>query len=345
MQPSRRFTRRKIVARSLLSPLLAIACLLAGATAHAAGAPSACHYREGSVLSLTQPAGGTPMVDGSINQQPVRMLLDTGAGRTSLIRSTADRLGLTLTRENQFSYGIGGRASIYSARVRDLGLGNLHSRVTLLPVLDSLPNSAAGVLLGADFLFQADLEVALAEKQVRFFHADGCDDRFLAYWDPHASEMPLERSSSASAWPTIEILLNGIKVRAIIDTGAVRSLIDLDAASRAGITPDTPGVVPSRPIHGIGSAAMPVWNAQFATFTIGDETIQHAKIGIVDLQQGRPRDAFPDMLIGRDFLLAHRVLFALSQDRLYFSYLGGPVFNDALPPALMMVPAPGATAH
>ena len=33
------------------------------------------------------------------------------------------------------------------------------------------------------------------------------------------------------------------------------------------------------------------------------------------------------MLLGADFLKAHRVLFARSQHRLYLSYVGGPLFN------------------
>ena len=35
------------------------------------------------------------------------------------------------------------------------------------------------------------------------------------------------------------------------------------------------------------------------------------------------------MLLGADFLRAHRVLFAMSQNRLYISYLGGDVFSRA----------------
>jgi hypothetical protein len=36
----------------------------------------------------------------------------------------------------------------------------------------------------------------------------------------------------------------------------------------------------------------------------------------------------PDMLLGADFLRSHRVLLAMSQRRLYFSYVGGRVFGS-----------------
>jgi hypothetical protein len=47
-----------------------------------------------------------------------------------------------------------------------------------------------------------------------------------------------------------------------------------------------------------------------------------------------------DMILGADFLKAHRLLFAMSQHRLYLSYLGGDVFQA--PTA--STPAPAASA-
>jgi hypothetical protein len=38
------------------------------------------------------------------------------------------------------------------------------------------------------------------------------------------------------------------------------------------------------------------------------------------------------MLLGADFLRAHRVLVAHSQRKLYFTYTGGPVFQPTLQP-------------
>ena len=40
------------------------------------------------------------------------------------------------------------------------------------------------------------------------------------------------------------------------------------------------------------------------------------------------------MLLGSDFFLAHHIYVAYSQDKVYFTYNGGPVFDlNALPPA------------
>ena len=39
----------------------------------------------------------------------------------------------------------------------------------------------------------------------------------------------------------------------------------------------------------------------------------------------------PDLLLGADFLLAHRIYIARSQKKLYFTYRGGPIFQPRAP--------------
>jgi hypothetical protein len=39
----------------------------------------------------------------------------------------------------------------------------------------------------------------------------------------------------------------------------------------------------------------------------------------------------PDMLIGADFFLSHRIYVARSQGKIYFTYKGGPIFQHVSP--------------
>jgi hypothetical protein len=52
----------------------------------------------------------------------------------------------------------------------------------------------------------------------------------------------------------------------------------------------------------------------------------------------------PDLIIGADFFLAHRVYIARSQGRIYFTYLGLPVFQED-PGATAIAPATPESAH
>lgn len=56
----------------------------------------------------------------------------------------------------------------------------------------------------------------------------------------------------------------------------------------------------------------------FDTLQLGAETIRNARVGVIDADL---HDI--DVLLGVDFLRSHRVLFAMSQKKLYISYIGG----------------------
>lgn len=73
----------------------------------------------------------------------------------------------------------------------------------------------------------------------------------------------------------------------------------------------------------VGSALAPHWTATFKTVQLGGETINNAELGIIDSQGAAPAD----LLLGQDFLRTHRVLFAMSQKKMYFAYLGGEPFS------------------
>jgi hypothetical protein len=54
----------------------------------------------------------------------------------------------------------------------------------------------------------------------------------------------------------------------------------------------------------------------------------------------------PSMLLGADFIRAHRIYIAKSQGKLYFSYNGGPIFQVVRPQPdePQAAPAPAASA-
>ena len=100
-------------------------------------------------------------------------------------------------------------------------------------------------------------------------------------------------------------------------------MLTLDAAKRAGVTPESAGVVAAGTAYGgWGTRLVKTWIAPFPSFRIGEEEIRntHLRIGALNLGD-------TDMLVGADFFLSHRVYVANSQAKLYFTYNGGPVFD------------------
>jgi TPR repeat protein len=122
--------------------------------------------------------------------------------------------------------------------------------------------------------------------------------------------------------PKFFVRINGKELEAMIDTGAPISLMTADAARRAGIALDGPGVTRGGDIGGIGTHSASRWFVK-TTFQIGEETVQNADIGIENSGLN-----MADVILGADFLRAHRVLFAMKQSKLYFSYVGGEPFGQ-----------------
>jgi hypothetical protein len=206
--------------------------------------------------------------------------------------------------------------------------------MTLGVIWDIAGKPSYDAVIGTDFLFQRDLEISIAEQRASFFHPVDCKDAFLAYWDRDAFVANFGPAGAPGDPPHVVVEINGQKVRAIIDSGASASAIDLAAAARAGITPQSAGVVKGKMAAGTGKRFIPTFIAPLERIAIGNATIRDVKITIMDLWSAAEedarygvRDVWPEMILGIDFLRANRVLLAMSQRRLYFSYLGGEMFE------------------
>ncbi|MDB5948902.1 MAG: hypothetical protein JWR65_757 [Massilia sp.] len=324
------FPRRALPLTRLFAQVLALPLgLLIGlsAPARADDAPPKCTYVNVAELPLRYlGASFHPAVDGFINDSPSPMLIDTGAYKSMLTRRATDRLDLTLRMTGTYVHGIGGSSRVYGARINSFAIGPTRSRGMTLGVIDEMgapPDFDA--IVGADFLFQADVEIALADKKLRFFRPHDCKDSFLGYWGKDIVDVPLTGSFGDSRNQTFTVELNGVRLDAIIDSGAAHSVVFAGAARKAGVDIDTPGTLKARDAVGVGPERLAQWKAVFKTFAIGGEIIRDAELSIAATPvSGRVQ---ADIFLGADFLRAHRVLFAMSQHRLYIGYLGGDVFT------------------
>ncbi len=283
-----------------------------------------------------------------INGQPVKMILDTGAALSMLFPGAVDRLGLTThyMPESIRIYGVGGQAHPKMVILSALKLDqNYTVKAFTMPVAggQGLANEKAVGLLGQDILAAWDVEIDLAHSLVRLLHPVGCQRDEMVYWGGAYSESPIISDPSLFTHTTVRALLNGKGVDAYLDTGAQGSVVTLLAAEQAGLRPGSPQVQQTGVSRGIGDYAAKTWTAVFDTFSLGQETVGHAKISMADMFEHATHEetgshiatreaSLPSMLLGFDFFLAHHVLISNSQHLVYFSYNGGPVFDTSQPP-------------
>jgi predicted aspartyl protease len=310
----------------LRNGLFLFTALVASTLAHADDAPPKCKYVQIAELPLHYTGPGLQVTtDGTINNVPGPMLVDTGAYESMLTRTGTERRNLSLSITGRHAVGIGGYSRLYNTRLSDFTVGPAKSgRGWFWVVGDTGDAPAFDAIVGAPFLLQADMELSLAEKKMRFFRGVNCDKTsFLGYWKGDIYEIPYDHHLDSSPNPHFAVEVNGKELEAMIDSGAHSTAITADAARRIGLKLDTPGVTRVGYAVGIGTDRVQRWRAT-VDLKIGAELVQNADIGVL----GTDGPSGVDVILGDDFLRAHRVLFSRSQDKLYISYVGGEPFRQ-----------------
>jgi tetratricopeptide (TPR) repeat protein len=311
--------------------LVRIACIALALSALARPAGAACVLEKIVEIPVVMD-DLSPIMAARINGQDARLLVDFGAFFSSISRSRLDKFHLkagSLPPGLEIR-GVNGVADVGMTTSQDFDILGAHFKHTQFLAGGSEFGPRADGILGRNFLMLADAELDLGDGAVRLFNAKGCSGTSLAYWantTPY-SVVTLDQPRRPNDRIVGTAKVNGQTIRVLFDTGASTSVLTLKAAARSGVHREDPGVVPAGLTHGFGQRSIETWIAPVESFKIGDEEIKHTRlrIGALELED-------VDMLIGADFMLSHRIYVARSQNKLYFTYSGGPVFRleDAQP--------------
>jgi predicted aspartyl protease len=276
--------------------------------------------------------------DGELNSQPIKVLIDTGAEISVIWRPAAARLGLKLSIVPRARmYGIGGESVVEAAYVSQLKLGNFTAKNWNLFVAGDI-QGGFDMVLGQDFFSKHVVEFDLQHHAVRLFQPRGCRTEQLVYWSTTYSLADIDATALGSHRIETTVMLNGKKVHAIVDSGAAMSIVTKFAAARAGVEAEGDKRESVQLINGFGRKSSESWIGTFDSFAFGDESLRNARLRIADLNQynrttslgSRLESAVegtPDMMIGADFLMSHRMMIDVQERKIVFTYLGGKVFQ------------------
>jgi predicted aspartyl protease len=296
------------------------------------------------------------LTDGSLNGQPVKVLVDTGSYFSFVWESAARRLGLPLTQLPPDApprvFGVGGEEKVLATVIKRWQVGTFYANGLELAVIGDAPRKAephADVVLGAELFLHFTTEFDVANGKIRLLRTDGCTLEQLPYWAKTYSVAQLESWTDSLPRIRTRVTVNGRTLMAQLDTGAPTSGIARSAAETAGVTPWTQEAAAVRKIHGPNGREEDAWVGTFEALSIGDESIKNARLFIADMfgadrtivtgshvawEVGDP----PLMLVGCDFFRAHRVIVTGKEHKLEFTYNGGPIFQ-------VMSPAGDAATH
>jgi clan AA aspartic protease (TIGR02281 family) len=290
-----------------------------------------------------------PLIEGKINGQPVTLLVDTGATSTFIWESAATSLGLPLGGVPRVRvFGAGGEARILDTTIWHLEIGAYkQTNVQLLVLRDKVPpnpvpydRSTIALLLGSEFLANFSTEFDLEHGVIRLLRPQGCKADQLAYWSTNYSLADLQPVRAEYPEIRLDVLINGKHVAAVLDTGAPVSRLEASSAKRVGVKPITTAEADAGSAHGVAGREFSDWLGLAETVSIGDETIRNVRVRIASMFPQNTihptgvsdsiRDP-PELLLGFDFLLAHRLLVLPKERAFVFTYNGRPPFQYVAP--------------
>jgi predicted aspartyl protease len=279
------------------------------------------------------------LTQGQIDGRPIRVLIDTGSNLSMVWRPALDRLGLRLLNSparhpEVRMFGLGGESNVYTTYVEELRIQNFSATGVRLPVAGDLPNGI-DFIFGEDFLSRQSVEFDLRHHVVRTMETSGCTPSDLPYWAKTYSMADLIVAPGKAQSIRVKVLLNGHAVRAQLDSGSSISLISKAMADAVGLHYSRT----DRRLAGIGRGSLELSVADVQSFALGDETINNTQLQVAELGKYQKIQTIhsripvaapvsvPTMLLGLDFLRAHRVLVDNATRKMVFTYEGGPVFE------------------
>jgi tetratricopeptide (TPR) repeat protein/predicted aspartyl protease len=306
---------------------------LLGASLCAAGSAVAdCKMEQIAELKVTM-NGSFPLVDARINSQPMKLVISSGMTNSVINAAAAAQFGLPLKDyPHTYKYtALGSTTDLQSTVVEHFGVGSWYVGDYKFLVGGGQPPQGAAGELGQGLLGVGDAEYDLSHGNVRVMHMSDCDTAVLAYWvkpGESYSLVDLQREPGLAQISVATATLNDVGIKVLFSSGNSQSMISPKAAERAGVKLDSPQVAPVGDWRtGLGITRSYI--TRFSRFKIGDEEIRNVQLRIADF--GMPNI---DMILGVDFYLAHRIYVANSQQKMYFTYNGGPVFDLSRTPVV-----------
>ena len=184
-------------------------------------------------------------VDGTIDNQPVRLLVDSGAERTLLTEDAVKRLQLPRdTKHATRTIGIGGPSTSFDALLpHGLVLGGTDlpvDRVTVGPFSIAQAGGGAGAdgLLGADILLAFDVDLNLPAHRLTMYRARRECPTAEPPWS--AQYLAISGITTHRDRLMLPFVLDGVNGVAILDTGAQLSSISGAMAAKLGVSDNGP---------------------------------------------------------------------------------------------------------
>lgn len=222
---------------------------------------------------MREDSGGRPVISVSVNgTTPLDFVVDTAAAQSVVMPRLVERMALEPDARTAEVQGASGRqgARVHSLRSLTSDAFELHDLRAV-----ELPNGSATDawgIVGMD---------GFRQLRVTFNHGDGV-------FAVGPSGPPQEGESVVPAlirgtFAIVEVRLDGVSVRAVVDSGAARSIANPAALAALGWQPDDARLGEARPVQGATSQRVAGRLGRVDALRLGNLTITNVPITFSDL--------------------------------------------------------------
>jgi len=285
-----------------------------------------CHITQKASFRL----GATPAlltVPAHIDGEAVTMGLDTGA-HTYVSPETASRLRLPRDYGRRTrSIGTTAVLNVNNVLIRDLEFAGVHFRdksVPSIPLEGKVMFGDIGVigtgisgLIGADLMSNYDFELDLKQFRLTLYKVSGCKT-VKPEWAGDYLQTPIEITGSRKVALPVEI--DGVKLKAILDTGAGISAITRAAAARVGLTAAALKSDPASAVIGAGNVKADVPFHTFQNVAAAGLKTGPMKVSILKISSGES-----DVLLGLDFMRSKKLWISYATRTLFIQPQAAPL--------------------
>lgn len=246
-----------------------------------------------------------PTIRGSIEGHPATLLLDSGSTTTVVNGALARLAALPLSQPTAALRGIGGEVSSSKSNTQFEWALAPRAPIALRVVEQFSVSPQSDGALGAGQLFNDRVDLSFADRRLRLLKLTGaCAAEDLG--GPQASMQ--ERLAGPVSDPRLylSVEVNGIPMRALVDTGSRWTTLLRGAAERAGFTPHGAAAEQSGQSEGLGAQRLQAWTSPF-DLAVAGQRYPAARLRVIDaLPESTLGKA--DLLLGLDWLHAHRLI-------------------------------------
>jgi len=245
----------------------------------------------------------TVLVHAVINQQePVTLLLDTGATRTLLTPDIARRLGISpasdAPRSSMVTLG-SQEGDLPLIQLASLAVGDAAVEELQVGVFTALPHAPfIDGLLGGDFLKHFTLRLNYARSRLQLIPPDTPNMPSLIVTSPPAAVLSTMPTEVVDNHILVQAMLNHTEpVTLLLDTGTTYTMLTPETARRAGLHPTRHRPLGLLKVVGGQQVQFPLM--PITTLAMGEAVVKNLQVGIMAAFPGtRPVDG----LLGGDFL-------------------------------------------